>query len=221
MVLVPPFEVKRDAKGGKGEYIDMALLDSATAAMAHYASFYLVSGTTPPRRGNAGNGGVPSAAFHCSDGMIMLTVGNDQQFKRFCAAIERPELVDDPRFTTGTARIVNRDSITAILAGVFATRPVAEWLDRLIAADIVAGPIYDLAQTFADPQVVSRKLEKMTPHPLGAELHMVANPIRFTNDPIETYEHPPTVGEHTDAVLRDVLGYNNGRIADLRRQKTI
>lgn len=198
----------RADNGGKGDYIDIALLDSTVAAMSHYAMHYLISGQMLPRRGNAGNGGVPSQVFRCRDGAIMLTVGNDGQFQRFCQALGHPEWAADTRFATGVARIRNRDTLIPILEAHFATRSTAECLDALVAADIPAGPIHSIEQAFADPQAVARQLRTPVTDDDGGTAHdVIANPIRYANDPTGGYARPPRLGEHTDAVLGDLLGY--------------
>ncbi|HYG41782.1 MAG TPA: CaiB/BaiF CoA-transferase family protein [Bordetella sp.] len=207
----------RAHNGGRGDYIDVALLDSTVAAMSHYAMYYLISGQMLPRRGNYGNGGVPSQVFQCRDGSIMLTVGNDAQFIRFCQALGCPEWADDSRFSTGVGRIRNRDALVPILEAHFATRSVAKCLDALVAADIPAGAINNIEQVFADSQVVSRHLRIPVQEDAGTPLDVIANPIRYAHDPIGAYRRPPLLGEHTDEVLGDLLGYTQeelGRLAD-------
>lgn len=204
----------RTSNGGKGDHIDVALLDSTVAAMSHYAMHYLISGNMIPRRGNSGNGGVPSQVFHCRDGAIMLTVGNDGQFRRFSEALGHPEWATDSRFSTGVARIRNRDVLIPILEAHFAQRGMAECLDALVAADIPVGPINSIEEAFSNPQAISRSLR--TPaRKDGRETHdVIANPIRYANDQSEGYDAPPLLGEHTDSVLRELLGYST---ADLQR----
>ncbi len=211
----------RDANGGRGEYIELALLDSSIAAMSHYAMFYLVSGRVPPRRGNGGNGGVPSQGFVCSDGAVMLTVGNDAQFRRFCEVLERPDLAADDRFAAGSDRIRNRDILIPILEAVFLQRPAKVWLERLVAADIAAGPINDLAAVFADPQVQERGMAVPVDHPSGAPLRLVGNPIHYAEAPIRDYAPPPAIGQHTKDILGGVLGLDAAAIERLARAGVI
>ena len=144
---------RRTQNGGLGQQVDVALLDSVVAAMSHYAQIYLVSGVAPPRRGTAGNGGIPSQMFTCKDGAIMLTAGNDAQFGRLCEVLERPDLKTDPRYATNNARVANRKPLTALLDSLFNVKPVAIWLEALEAADVPSGPINDLGAVFADKQV--------------------------------------------------------------------
>lgn len=211
----------RDARGGQGEHIDMALMDSTVAAMSHYALYYLVSGRVPPRRGNGGNGGVPSQAFNCKDGAVILTVGNDAQFARFCHALEHEEWLKDERFATGVERIRHRDVLIPILQNVFLERPAAEWIERLQAADVPSGPINDLSQVFEDPQVTHRGLRQQVEHPSGTTLDLVANPIRFRESPMVQGESPPLLGQHTDEILTKQLGLDADRLAALRARKVI
>jgi crotonobetainyl-CoA:carnitine CoA-transferase CaiB-like acyl-CoA transferase len=212
---------RRDTHDGQGEYIDVALLDSTVAAMSHYAMYYLISGTVPPRRGNAGNGGVPSQVFPCRDGAIMLTVGNDAQFSRFCRALEHPELLDDTRFATGVERIRHRDALIPILERIFLERDVAEWLRRLVELDIPAGPIYDMSQVFEDPQARERALRRPAAGSAFGPLDVVANPIRYASEPVTSYRAPPRLGEHTDEVLAGLLGLGRTTLDELRASAVI
>jgi len=171
-----------------------------------------------PRRGNSGNGGVPSQLFKCRDGSIMLTVGNDAQFVRFCQALGHPEWADDDRFSSGVARIRNRNALIPILEAHFADRSAATCLEALVAADIPAGAINDIAQVFADPQVASRALRAPVRDDGRDRLEVIANPIRYARDPIDSYARPPLLGEHTDEVLGELLHYSQadlGRLADM------
>jgi len=207
---------RRDARAGRGEYIDIALLDSTVAAMSHYAMYYLISGTVPPRRGNAGNGGVPSQVFPCRDGAIMLTVGNDAQFVRFCRAIDHPELLDDKRFATGVERIRHRDALIPILERIFLAGDVEQWLQRLVELDIPAGPILDMSQVFDDPQARERALRRPATTSAFGPLDLVANPIRYASEPVASYRAPPRLGEHTDEVLSGLLGLGRAEPERLR-----
>ena len=208
----------RSSNGGRGEHIDIALLDSTVAAMSHYAMYYLISGQVPPRRGNAGNGGVPSQVFACREGALMLTVGNDAQFARLCGALDRPELATDPRFATGVERIRHRQTLLPMLEAVFAIRDAAHWLAALERAEIPSGAINDMAQAFADPQVSARGLRQTGRE--GAP-DLVANPIRYRHDPIARPAAPPALGADTDAVLRGHLGLDGDAIARLRERSVV
>ena len=211
----------RHHNGGAGDFIDVALMDATVATMSHYAMYYLISGQMLPRRGNSCNGGTPSQVFRCKDGAIMLTVGNDGQFKRFCEALGHPEWAADERFATGVARIRHRDTLVPILEAHFARCDTADCLDALIKADIPAGPINNIAQVFSDPQVVSRELRKSVPDRAGDTMDMIANPIRYAREPITSYLPPPRLGEHTDEVLRDRLSYSDAQLAQLQHAGVI
>jgi len=182
---------------------------------------YLISGKTFPRRGNVGGGGSPSQAFRCADGLIMLTVGNDLQWARFCKAIGKPELGADPRFSTATKRIENRESLTPMLEAMFATQGKAHWLEVLDQAHIPSGPVNELNEVFAEPQVQERGMAVSVAHPLSASLNLISNPIRFSNTPLTRYEPPPMLGQHTDRVLHDLLGMDNAQLQRLREAKVI
>jgi crotonobetainyl-CoA:carnitine CoA-transferase CaiB-like acyl-CoA transferase len=206
---------------GKGQYIDLALLDSMIATLSHRGVQYLISGKTQPRRGNVGGGGSPSQAFRCSDGQIVLTVGNDLQWHRFCKAVGEVGLADDPRFTTATRRIENRGLLTPTLEAKFASNTKAHWLEVLDQADIPSGPVNELDEVFADAAAQKRGMVVQVPHPVSPSLPLIANPIRFSDTPLTRYEHPPTLGEHTDAVLREVLGATAEEIEALKLAKAI
>lgn len=195
----------RHTNGGYGDHIDVALLDCTVATMSHYAMHYLISGQMLPRRGNSGNGGVPSQVFRCTDGAIMLTVGNDGQFRRFCLALGHPEWAEDDRFSTGVARIRNRDTLIPILEAHFASQRTRQCLDSLIAADIPAGAINDISSVFDDPQVQSRQLRQHIEDPVMKGLDVIANPIRYSREPVSGYARPPLLGEHTYDVISELL----------------
>ena len=210
----------RDAGGGTGQHIDLALLDCGLASLSHFAMNYLISGEVPPRRGNGGFGGVPSQAFACADGDIFLVAGNNAFFSRLCEAVGRPDLMGDARFATTAGRIENRDALIAILAEIFKTRPSAEWLARLEAADVPSSAVNDLPAALANPQVRHREMVREIDHPEGGPIRILRNPIRLSETPIETYTPPPKVGQDTAAVL-GALGYGEDAIADLRADKII
>jgi crotonobetainyl-CoA:carnitine CoA-transferase CaiB-like acyl-CoA transferase len=210
----------RDLHDGPGQYIDLALLDCGIASLSHYAMNYLVSGVLPPRRGNGGFGGVPSQSFRCADRDIFLVAGNDAQFNRFCAAIERSDLAKDVRFSSTRARIENRDALLAILDQEMLRRPAAEWIERLDAAEVPASLVNTLADALEHPQVRHREMLQSVEHPLASEIQLLRNPIRLSETPIGTCSAPPVVGQHTAEILQS-LGYDEARIADLRRARVV
>jgi crotonobetainyl-CoA:carnitine CoA-transferase CaiB-like acyl-CoA transferase len=206
---------------GEGQYIDMALLDVQVAMLANMNSNFLASGHAPVRWGNAHPNIVPYQTFQTSDSWIIVAVGNDGQFRKFVEAGGRPELADDERFSTNPARVRNRDTLVPILAEMVRTRGKHEWIDALEAAGVPCGPINDLEEVFENEQVVARGLRVDLPHPSGGTVKLVRNPIRMSVSPPQATSHPPTLGEHTDSVLRDLLGYDAERIAALHAQSVI
>ncbi len=206
---------------GEGQAIDMALLDVQVAMLANVGSNYLASGKAPQRWGNAHQNIVPYQAFQTSDSWIIVAVGNDGQFRKFVEAGGRPELADDPRFATNPERVRHRDVLVPIVAEMVKTRGKREWIEALEAAGVPCGPINDVGEVFADEQVRARGMRVEAPHPTGAMAPLVRNPIRMSATPPEVRSAPPLLGEHTDDVLRDVLGYDAAAIAALRGKAVI
>jgi crotonobetainyl-CoA:carnitine CoA-transferase CaiB-like acyl-CoA transferase len=202
---------------GRGQHIDLALLDVQVAALANQASNYLATGTPPRRLGNAHPNIVPYQAFDASDGPLVVAVGNDAQFARLCEVAGTPSLAADPRFATNAERVRNRGELVDRLAAVFRTRPRGAWVDALDAAGVPCGPINDLAQVFDDPQVRHRGLRIDVPHPTAGTVPLVACPLRLSETSVESYAAPPLLGEHTREVLRDVAGLTEDEIAALTR----
>jgi crotonobetainyl-CoA:carnitine CoA-transferase CaiB-like acyl-CoA transferase len=208
----------RDARGGEGQYLDLSLLDCGVASLSHFAQNYLISGSVPERRGNGGYGGIPSQAFKCADAMIFVVVGNNEQYRRFCEAIERPDLFTDPRFSTGPDRIRNRLQIRDILEPIFVTRPAAVWIDRLDAVGVPAAPVNDMQGVFENPQIVARNMVQEVPHAQAGKLKLLASPLNFSKTPMQPASPPPAVGEHSDEVLRGWLRLDDAELAALRGQ---
>lgn len=211
----------RDANGGEGQRLDVCLLDTVIASLSHWLQIFLVNGKTPPRRGTWGNGGMPAGVFRCTDGELMLVVGNDGQFQRTCAVLGAPELATDPRFLKNNDRVVHGKEIMAIFAGLFLKQPVAYWLDKLEEAGVPSGPINNFEQVFADPHVQARGMRVKTKHKFEPELSLIRNALTFSGTPIETYRAPPLLGEHTEEVLGASLGYDAQKIEALRKQGII
>ena len=200
---------------GVGQHIDMALLDTQVAMIANLNMNYLISGKVPGRRGNAHANIVPYQAFPTADGHVILAVGNDNQFDKFCRIADRPELPSDPRFQRNADRVRNRDVLVPIIAVLLASRTTQDWTTACDAAQVPCGPINNLDQVFADPQVVHRQMRMDLPHPLSGTVPQVANPIKFSQTPLEYRNPPPLLGQHTASVLGERLGYDAKRIADL------
>lgn len=206
---------------GEGQYIDMALLDVQVALLANMNTNFLASGKPPVRWGNAHPNIVPYQTFQTSDGWIIVAVGNDRQFRKFVEAGGRPELADDERFATNPSRVRHRDTLVPILAEMVKARGKADWIDALEAAGVPCGPINDLDEVFDNEQVVARGMQVSLPHPSGADAKLVRNPIRMSATPPEARTAPPLLGAQTDDVLRDMLGYDDAKIAALRAKQAI
>ena len=206
---------------GEGQHIDMALLDTQVGWLANQNLNYLVSGEPPQRLGNAHPNVTPYDAFRTRDGDIIIAIGNDGQYARFCRAAGLPELVTDARFSDNPARVAHRDALRAALAPAMRERTTAEWMVLLEPLGVACGPINRLDQVFADPQVQHRGLRIEVPHPVAGRLPLVANPIRFSRTPIRYEVPPPLLGQHTGEVLRDLLGRSDDQIEALRAAGTI
>jgi crotonobetainyl-CoA:carnitine CoA-transferase CaiB-like acyl-CoA transferase len=193
----------RDATG-EGQAIDMALLDTQVAMLANLGANYLVTGQAPRRAGNAHQNIVPYQVFEVADGHLILAVGNDAQFERFCAVAGCPELAGDERFARNAARVRHRDTLVPMLAPILRRRSRADWLGALDAAKVPCGPINDLDDVFADAQVRARQMTTTLAHPHADALRLVANPIKMSATPPAVRRPPPLLGQHTDEVLAEI-----------------
>ncbi len=217
-VLAALFE--RQASG-RGQYIDLALLDSQVAWLANQNMNYLVGGAPPRRQGTAHPNIVPYQAFATADGHLMLAVGNDAQFTRFCEAAGRPDIAADPRFQDNQSRVAHRAELVPQVQQLLRSQPTAQWLARLREANVPCGPINDLAQVFAEPQIRHRGLRIDLPHPTAGSVPGVRHPALFSRTPLEYRVAPPELGADTDSVLADRLGLGPERLAELRRSGAI
>jgi crotonobetainyl-CoA:carnitine CoA-transferase CaiB-like acyl-CoA transferase len=206
---------------GEGQYIDMALLDVQVAAMANMNLNYLVSGKTPRREGNAHANIVPYQVFDAKDGQMVLAVGNDGQFRKFCEIADCSHLATDPRFATNAARVTNRETLVPMLREILVTRTIEQWVTPLAAVGIPCGPINNIAQTFAHPQVQYRGMRVDLPHPLSGSVPTVANPIRMSASPIQYRGAPPTLGQHTNDVLASLCGIDTDELDELRKKGVV
>lgn len=204
---------------GRGQYIDIGMLDTQVAWLSIQAMNYLVGGSNPERLGNGHPNIVPYQVFETADGHIMLTIGNDAQFQRFCEFAGVPALAADERFATNAGRVRNRDALIPQMRPVLAAKPSAHWLENLERLSIGCGPINTVEQVFADPQVKDRGMAIAMPHAAlgGAPVPLVASPLRFSETPVTYRQAPPVLGEHTEDVLRGVLGMEDGEIDALRK----
>ncbi len=203
---------------GEGQHVDLSLLDVQVATLANQAESFLVTGVPPPRLGNAHPSIVPYQAFATSDGHLVLAVGNDAQFARFCEVAGRPELARDPRFATNAARVGARAELVRLLAPLLAGRTTSDWVAALEAADVPCGPINDLSQVFADPQVRHRGLRVEIPRARGGAVPVVASPIRLSRTPVRYDTPPPDLGAHTREVLVGLLGMADAEVDALRER---
>jgi crotonobetainyl-CoA:carnitine CoA-transferase CaiB-like acyl-CoA transferase len=194
------------ASSGLGQHIDLALLDVQIACLANQASNYLAGGVVPRRMGNAHPNIVPYQSLPTADGDIILAVGNDGQFAKFCGVAGHPEWSADERFASNAQRVANRAVLVPLLRQATVMRSSADWIDALEAAGVPCGPINRIDEVFADPQVVARGLHIDLPHPLAGSVPLVANPIRLSGSPVAYQRPPPLLGEHTDEVLAQWLG---------------
>jgi crotonobetainyl-CoA:carnitine CoA-transferase CaiB-like acyl-CoA transferase len=214
----------RDAAGperGEGQHLDLALLDSQIALLAYQNTNYFATGKPPKRIGNLHPNIVPYQPFRTSDGDVILACGNDNLFRKFCEAAGCQALAGDPRFASNGKRVENRAEITRLLQDIFMKRKTSEWVELLDAAGVPNGPINDIAQVFAEPQVKARGVRVELEHPIAGKLPMVASPMRFSGTPLEYRLAPPLLGAHTDEILRDLLGRSAAEIAKLRADGVI
>ena len=209
----------RDAQGpgqGKGQHLDLALLDSQIALLAYQNTNYFSTGKPPGRIGNLHPNIVPYQPFKSSDGEVIVACGNDNLFRKFCEAAGCAELIADPRFATNGKRVENRVEITRLIQEVFRKKTTAQWLELLEAAGVPNGPINDIAQVFEEPQVKARGVKIELEHAAAGKLPLVASPMRFSGTPLEYRLAPPLLGEHTDQVLKQFLKMDDAGIAKLR-----
>jgi len=206
---------------GEGQWVNLALLDVQVAVLANQAMNYLVGGKPPQRLGNAHPNIVPYQAFPTQDGHIILAIGNDSQFAKFCQVAGRPDLAKDERYATNPQRVAHRRELVPIIEDLLTQRSSRDWLSALEAVGVPCGPINDLEQVFADPHVQARRIHQDLPHPEAGTVPTVASPIRYSATPIEHTVAPPTLGQHTDAVLGEALGLCAADIAALRDKGVI
>jgi len=202
---------------GVGQYIDVALLDCAVAMVSHIMQDYLVSGNAPPRLGNGGNGGGPADLVNCSDGIVYITAGTDEHWRLLCQLMQRPDLFDDPRFNSNPKRGTNRNELIAIINQWTMGWKTADFLVALDELGIPAARYNDLADVWEDEQVQHRNLKVTVPHPVSGEVSMIASPLAFMSGSKMAYVAPPTIGQHTDEVLRDILKLSGEEIESLRK----
>ena len=203
-------------KTGKGQFIDISLLDSTVATLYNQAMNYLATGEDPGRIGNAHPNIVPYQAFATADGDVVVAIGNDAQFVRFCEVIGVPGLPLEPRFENNIERVKNRDQLVPLLAEVMARRGTREWLEVLEEEGLPCGPINNLEQVFSHPQVEARDMKIEMAHPLSGTVTLVGSPLKLSESPVSYRLAPPLLGEHTEGILGE-LGYTASDIEALRK----
>ena len=209
------------AETGVGQHLDLALLDAQVAVLANQGANYLATGVAPPRLGNAHPNIVPYQTFKTADGDVILACGNDNLFRKFCEVADCRPLATDPRFATNGKRVENRSRLTELLNEIFVKRTTREWVEALEAAGVPNGPINNLEQVFQEPQAVARGLRMEMQHPLAGNISLIRSPMRFSATPIEHKVPPPLLGQHTDEILRGMLGCSDEDIAKLRADGAI
>ncbi|WP_459616697.1 CaiB/BaiF CoA transferase family protein [Bordetella sp. 2513F-2] len=210
---------RRDATG-EGEHIDMAMLDVGVTLLANQAMNYLLTGSVPPRRGNRHPNIQPQRVYQCRDGRIIMAIGSDQQFAKLCRVLGHPEMAEDERFRTNAARVVNLALLDPWLDEQLAQRDKAGLLAALEREGVPSGPINNIAEVFEDPQVEHREMRYTLPHPEGLQIPQVRSPFRFRNAQPRLGDAPPTLGQHTEEVLRE-FGLPPEEIAELRSEHVI
>ena len=209
------------AQTGKGQHLDISLFDSQLGMLANIASNYLISGNLPKRYGNAHANIVPYQSFQATDTWFVLAVGNDQQFERLCGVIGNLDLAHDPRFDSNAERVKNREELINLLKPAFLRKTANEWLSALEAAGIPCGPINTLDKVFSMPQVEAREMLIHMQHAEIGDLKLVGSPLKFSETPVEYKLAPPRLGEHTEEVLKKLLGYSSEQVMNLRRRRAI
>ncbi len=208
---------------GKGQHIDIGMLDTQVATMSILGLNYLATGDAPKRLGSAHPNIVPYQGFATADGNIVIAAANDEQFQRFCGFAGIPELAEDEDYRTNDSRVRNRDALIEKLTAVVTRQPSKHWLEGLEKINVSCGPINDLEQVFKDPQVKARGMELEMDHPAMGKnpVRLIANPIRMSGAGTEYRYAPPTLGQHTDEVLKEILGLDAEEIAGLRQRGVV
>jgi crotonobetainyl-CoA:carnitine CoA-transferase CaiB-like acyl-CoA transferase len=206
---------------GKGQHVEVSLFESSLAMLANVASNHLVTGRDARRFGNGHPNIVPYTAYAVQDGMIAVAVGNDAQFARFAALLGKPGWASDVRYARNPDRVANRESLDGGITEILKTAPAQEWIEKLTAAGIPCGKINSVADALASPQAAAREMVRTVHHPTAGEVRLLGIPFRFSATPASIRRAPPTLGQHTEQVLRDILQLSDARIDELRAAKII
>ena len=200
----------------KGQYIDIALLDVQVSTLANQGLNYLATGNNPKRQGNAHPNIVPYQTFNTSDGIMMLAIGNDTQFRKFCQLVERPELADNPNFQANEQRVINRESLIEHLSKILLSQPTVWWINQLETLDIPCGPINTLQEVFNHSQIKHRNLVRKIPDNCSKQIYTIASPINLSETPLQYRSASPDLSEHCEKILSSELGYDSKKIQHLR-----
>jgi formyl-CoA transferase/CoA:oxalate CoA-transferase len=213
--------IARQRLGG-GQWLDVSLLDSTISWMTYMAGDYFATGHSPERMGSAHPSIVPYQCFKTKDNeFVTIAIGNDKLFREFCATIGMPNLADESRFATNPARVQNRNQLVPILEKAFAEKTRQEWLKVLLDARLPAGPVYSMEEIFSDTHVQHREMLQKIRHPKAGIINQIGIPMKFSQTKSEIRSPPPLLGEHTDEVLRTLLGYNAQRISELHAKGVV
>jgi formyl-CoA transferase len=208
-------------RSGRGQYIDASLLDAQVSGLANIASNYLVAGKEATRWGTAHESIVPYQVFQASDRPIAIAVANQKLWVSFCRAVGREEWLEDVRFESNPKRVENRNVLLPLIDELFAQKTCDEWIEILVGAAIPCGPVNNMQHLFSDPQVLHRNMIAEVPHPTIGTLRLAGIPIKYSDTPGKIRMHPPLLGEHTDVILQEVLGYSSERIDELKKQGAV
>ena len=206
------------AATGRGRHVDISMLDSVAGLLTYQAANYLATGDNPPRMGNAHASIVPYGTFETRDGQLMLAVGNDEQWRRFCAAADVPDLAADERFSTNPRRVTNRDHLWPLVTRVLKTRDRDDWTARLRQAAVPCGPVRTIGEMMADPQLEARGMIASMRHPAAGNLRLMGNPVKVSDTPSFEDTPAPLLGQHTEAILTKELGISPDELRDLRHR---
>ncbi|WP_113718364.1 CaiB/BaiF CoA transferase family protein [Arthrobacter dokdonensis] len=212
--------VHEKGRTGRGQWVDISLLDGSVSWLTYVSSGYFASGNVPRRYGSAHPTIVPYQAFATADGFTMVAVGNDGLWRRFTKALDREDLTQDARFASNPDRVAHRDTLVPLIEGIMLTRTTDEWVEALDLAGVPVGPIQTVDQALADPQVLARGMVATVQHPTEGELRMVGCPVRLSRTPAEVRAAPPLLGQHTEDILAG-LGFDESRIASLRKDGAV
>jgi formyl-CoA transferase len=208
-------------RSGKGQYIDASLLDAQVSGLANIASNYLVAGKEATRWGTAHESIIPYQVFQTKDRPIAIAVANQKLWISFCKVVGKEEWLDDPRFESNPKRVENRETLLPLIYELFMQKTCDEWMEMLVAAAIPCGPVNNMEHLFADPQVRHRNMIAEVPHPTIGTLKLAGIPMKYSETPGQIRYHPPLLGEHTDEILKDVLGRSSSQIDELKKQGAV